>query len=85
MRIRRIRSLRRVGARRVCSANGRRIADPPQQDVYLDDLRLDVAPFIPQNAGPVLDVGCGKGGFGRTLRDALGPQVRTAGIVGMRL
>jgi 2-polyprenyl-3-methyl-5-hydroxy-6-metoxy-1,4-benzoquinol methylase len=56
------------------------MADPPQQDVYLDDPRLEVAPFIPQNAGPVLDVGCGKGGFGRTLRDALGPEVRIVGI-----
>lgn len=56
------------------------MADPPQQDVYLDDPRLDVAPFIPRNAGPVLDVGCGKGGFGRTLRDALGPGVRIVGI-----
>lgn len=56
------------------------MADPPQQDVYLDDPRLDVASFIPQNSGPVLDVGCGKGGFGRTLRAALGPEVRIVGI-----
>lgn len=56
------------------------MADPPQQDVYLDDPRLDVAPFIPSSVGPVLDVGCGKGGFGRTLRAALGPDVRIVGI-----
>ncbi len=56
------------------------MVDPPQQDVYMDDPRLDVAPFIPPGAGPVLDVGCGKGGFGRTLREALGPDVRIVGI-----
>ena len=60
--------------------DGRFMTDPPQQDVYVDDPRLDVAPFIPQNAGPVLDIGCGKGCFGRTLRDALGPEVRIVGI-----
>jgi 2-polyprenyl-3-methyl-5-hydroxy-6-metoxy-1,4-benzoquinol methylase len=56
------------------------MADPPQQDVYLDDARLEVAPFIPRKTGPVLDVGCGKGGFGRTLREALGPEVRIVGV-----
>lgn len=52
----------------------------PQQDVYPDDPRLDVAPFIPQDARSALDIGCGKGGFGATLRRVLGPEARIVGV-----
>ncbi|WP_076261469.1 class I SAM-dependent methyltransferase [Intrasporangium flavum] len=53
---------------------------PPQQDVYVDNARLDVAPFVPPGARTVLDVGCGAGGFGVTLRRVLGPDARVVGI-----
>jgi len=53
---------------------------PPQQGLYPDDPRLEVRPFIPPGALRVLDVGCGRGGFGLTLRDVLGPH---AVILGM--
>lgn len=53
---------------------------PPQQDVYVDNARLDVAPFIPPGATRVLDVGCGAGGFGPTLRAALGDRATVVGL-----
>lgn len=52
----------------------------PQQDLYLDDPRADVAPFVPAGCTSALDVGCGRGGFGRTLRTALGEEARIVGI-----
>lgn len=52
----------------------------PQQGVYGDEPRDEVRPFIPRGAGRVLDVGCGPGGFGRTLREVLGPQAHIVGI-----
>jgi len=54
--------------------------DPPQQDVYLDLPREDVAPYIPSNARSALEVGCGKGGFGTTLRQRLGAEARLVGV-----
>lgn len=56
------------------------VTDLPQQDLYHDNPRLDVAPFIPTGARSVLEVGCGKGGFGPTLRRTLGEQARIVGI-----
>ena len=53
---------------------------PPQQDVYVDNARLDVAPFIPPGATRVLDVGCGAGGFGTTLRAVLGDDATIVGL-----
>jgi 2-polyprenyl-3-methyl-5-hydroxy-6-metoxy-1,4-benzoquinol methylase len=53
---------------------------PPQQDVYPDASRDDVAPFIPAGARSVLEVGCGRGGFGRTLRSRLGPEARLVAV-----
>jgi 2-polyprenyl-3-methyl-5-hydroxy-6-metoxy-1,4-benzoquinol methylase len=53
---------------------------PPQQDVYVDNARLDVAPFIPPGATRVLDVGCGAGGFGTTLREVLGDGATIVGL-----
>ncbi|GAA2493540.1 class I SAM-dependent methyltransferase [Terrabacter carboxydivorans] len=56
------------------------MSDLPQQDIYHDNARLDVAPYIPAGARSVLEVGCGKGGFGPTLRRALGDRARIVGI-----
>jgi 2-polyprenyl-3-methyl-5-hydroxy-6-metoxy-1,4-benzoquinol methylase len=42
--------------------------------------REDVRPFLPRNAASVLDVGCGPGGFGPTVRSVLGPEARLVGV-----
>ncbi len=55
-------------------------AQPPQQDCYPEVARRDVQPFIPVGAARALDVGCGPGGFGRTLRNELGPTARIVGV-----
>ena len=55
------------------------MSNPLQQDVYPDDPRVDVAPFLPRSFRKALEVGCGKGGFGRTLR-AAAPEARLVGI-----
>ncbi len=53
----------------------------PQQALYPDDPRTEVQPFIPRDGVQVaLDVGCGSGGFGRTLRSTLGPSAHIEGI-----
>ncbi|MCA0293580.1 MAG: class I SAM-dependent methyltransferase [Actinobacteria bacterium] len=56
---------------------------PRQQAVYGDNPREDVAPFIPANATSVLEVGCGRGGFGITLRRRLGDDVTIVGVEAM--
>lgn len=56
---------------------------PPQQAVYEDSRREEVAPHIPRGSRNVLEVGCGRGGFGLTLRSALGPQARIVGVEAM--
>lgn len=53
---------------------------PPQQAVYGDSRREEVAPYIPRGSRTVLEVGCGRGGFGLTLRSALGAQARIVGV-----
>lgn len=53
---------------------------PRQQAVYDDNPREDVAPFVPLDATSVLEIGCGKGGFGRTLRRLLGEGARIVGV-----
>ena len=55
------------------------MSSPQQQDVYPDDPRADVAPFVPREFRNALEVGCGKGGFGPTLR-AAAPEARLVGI-----
>lgn len=52
----------------------------PQQGCYRESTRPEVAPFIPIGASSALDVGCGSGGFGITLRNALGPTARIVGV-----
>ncbi len=56
------------------------MSQPPQQDLYPEVSREDVRPFIPRGAGSVLDVGCGPGGFGPTVRSVLGPTARLVGV-----
>ena len=53
---------------------------PEQQDVYGVNERGEAAAYIPSGATSALDVGCGRGGFGTTLRAALGPAARIVGI-----
>jgi SAM-dependent methyltransferase len=48
--------------------------EPQQQDVYAEWGRDDVLPYVPPRVRRVLEVGCGRGGFGRSLRDQLGPE-----------
>ncbi len=53
----------------------------PQQAIYVDNPRADVEPHIPSTGiRSALDVGCGRGGFGKTLRRALGAEARLVGI-----
>lgn len=53
---------------------------PEQQDVYGFNERAEAAPYIPAGVTTALDVGCGQGGFGATLRATLGPTARIVGI-----
>src|SRR3954469_21773658 len=59
---------------------GEPVSQPPQQDLYPEVLREDVRPYLPRDARSVLDVGCGPGGFGKTLRSVLGPDARIVGV-----
>ncbi len=52
------------------------MSDPAQYDGYSVNPRDDVRPFIPTGCASALDVGSGPGGFGATLRSALGPAAR---------
>ena len=48
------------------------MSHPAQQDVYPEWGRDDVLPYVPRDLGRVLEVGCGRGGFGHSLRALLG-------------
>lgn len=50
------------------------MSQPVQQDLYAEWGRDDVLPYVPRGPHRVLEVGCGRGGFGRSLRDQLGPD-----------
>lgn len=52
---------------------------PKQQHVYPHDPRSDVSPHVPP-ARVVVDVGCGTGGFGLSLRTRLGEDAVIYGI-----
>jgi 2-polyprenyl-3-methyl-5-hydroxy-6-metoxy-1,4-benzoquinol methylase len=54
--------------------------DLEQQGIYADQQRDDLLPWVPRDVGSALDVGCGKGGFGLTLRQALGESARLVGV-----
>lgn len=56
------------------------MTDAPQQAGYGYLTRPDVAPFIPRGAVSALDVGCSEGGFGESLRSALGSGARLVGV-----
>lgn len=51
-----------------------------QYDGYHLNLRPEVARHVPDSATSLLDVGCGLGGFGQTMREQLGPAARIVGI-----
>jgi SAM-dependent methyltransferase len=55
-------------------------SSPDQQDVYGDERRVELAPFVPDRVRTVLDVGCARGGFAITLRGLLGPEARLSGV-----
>lgn len=42
---------------------------------YYGEVRSDVVPFLPEDAGEVLEVGCGRGATGRHLQDEVGCRV----------
>lgn len=48
------------------------MSDTPQ---YYQHKRTEMIPFIPPNAKTVLDVGCGAGGFGATLKENIKAEV----------
>lgn len=55
------------------------MTSPTQYDSYLDDPRDNFAHLLPAAAGSVADIGCGPGGFGRTLRHQY-PEARIVGV-----
>lgn len=55
------------------------MSDLPQS-TYPEDPRDDIRPHLPERAASILDVGCGRGGFGPTLRAAYGPDARIVGV-----
>lgn len=56
------------------------MSHPSQQDVYGFEGRPEVAPYLPRSARTVLEIGCGRGGFGPTLRSVYGPHARLVGV-----
>ena len=56
---------------------------PPQQATYGVAEREEVAEFIPHEARSALDVGCSEGGFGSSLRKALGNDAHLVGVEAM--
>jgi 2-polyprenyl-3-methyl-5-hydroxy-6-metoxy-1,4-benzoquinol methylase len=56
------------------------MADLPQQAIYPEDERLDIEPYLPTGITSALDVGCGRGGFGITLRRLIGEGRRVIGV-----
>jgi len=56
------------------------VQHPPQQGSYTDNRRPEVIPFLPAGVTSALDVGCGRGGFGVSLRSAYGPGAHLVGV-----
>lgn len=42
---------------------------PRPEYPYPDDARAEMLPFVPRHLGRVLEVGCGRGGFGQLLKE----------------
>jgi SAM-dependent methyltransferase len=42
---------------------------------YYGEVRSDVVPFVPEGAGEILEVGCGRGATGKHLQEVLGCRV----------
>jgi 2-polyprenyl-3-methyl-5-hydroxy-6-metoxy-1,4-benzoquinol methylase len=42
---------------------------PRPEYLYPDDARAEMLPFVPRHLGRVLEVGCGRGGFGQLLKE----------------
>lgn len=55
------------------------MTSPAQYDNYLDDARSNLAHLLPPVATSIADIGCGPGGFGRTLRQQY-PNARIVGV-----
>lgn len=53
---------------------------PQQQGFYLDNERRELEMLLPSGAVSALDVGCGRGGFGSTLRRIYGSSARLVAI-----
>ncbi|HVC24846.1 MAG TPA: class I SAM-dependent methyltransferase [Acidimicrobiales bacterium] len=51
----------------------------PSEYPYPDDLRPEMLPYVPIGAGRLLDVGCGRGGFGAALKDR-DPRLEVWGV-----
>lgn len=52
---------------------------PEQLSSYQEEARSEILPYLPPGATSVLDVGCGPGGFGPTLRRRY-PVARLSGV-----
>jgi 2-polyprenyl-3-methyl-5-hydroxy-6-metoxy-1,4-benzoquinol methylase len=63
------------GSERVCDVEVVHLNDDP----YYNAPRSDMLRFLPNGVKRVLDVGCGGGGFGRSLRSSL-PDVHVYGV-----
>lgn len=50
------------------------------QAVYPAHARAELMQYIPRGINSLLDVGCGKGGFGRAVREVRGGALRLVGI-----
>lgn len=59
---------RRRGVRRSTGRANEGAGPAPPSGLYPFDERVEVLPLVPHTTGAVLDVGCGRGGFGRSLR-----------------
>lgn len=56
------------------------MSDIPQQGIYPDDERSDVRVHLPEGVTSAVDVGCSRGGFGRSLRAAYGEDALIWGV-----
>jgi 2-polyprenyl-3-methyl-5-hydroxy-6-metoxy-1,4-benzoquinol methylase len=50
------------------------------EDSYYSQPRAELLQFVPRGVQSILDIGCGSGGFGRSLVDHLGPLINLWGV-----